>query len=278
MIKIQDLTFWYTRNKSIVEHLDLQLENGHIYGLLGKNGAGKTTLLKLLTGLTFPKSGTIFLDGKDSKHRDPELLREMFLVPEEVSLPSLTAVKFAEIYGSFYPGFDQAMFLENLGKFEVEPGQKNSSMSLGQKRKTLISFGLAANTRYLFLDEPTNGLDIPSKAALRSLLAGSFLDEKLVILSTHMVRDLASLIDSVLILEDRKIVLNHSLDRVSRKLSFGRSSLAKSPDEIIYSAIGEMGPTLISANASGIPGQVDIEALFQACLAEPVKIKSCIES
>lgn len=213
MITIKDLTFWYSKQNKIFEKLNLELEAGHIYGLLGKNGAGKTTLLKLICGLSFPKSGTVAMDGLIPARRETGFLKDIFLVPEEISLPSLTPERFADLYGGFYPAFDLAQFREILGKLEVETVQKFTGMSHGQKRKAMIAFALAANTRYLFLDEPTNGMDIPSKAAFRSMLAASFFEEKTIILSTHMVRDLESMIDSVIILENHRIILNQSVDQ-----------------------------------------------------------------
>lgn len=277
MITIENVTFWYSKQNRIFEKLNLELDAGHIYGLLGKNGAGKTTLLKLICGLSFPKSGTVAIDALIPAKREPGFLANIFLVPEEISLPSLTPGKFAEIHGGFYPAFDPAQFRDFLGKFEVDAGRNFSGMSYGQKKKAMIAFALATNTRYLFLDEPTSGLDIPSKAAFRSMLAVFFSEEKTIILSTHMVRDLQSLIDSVIILDNRSIILTQPLEKIAQKLTFAHSSSSSSPSEMIYSAKSELGPTVISLNPSGIAGNVDIEALFNACINIPDKISSFFE-
>ncbi len=278
MITIKDITFWYSNRNIVFEHLSLQLGEGHIYGLLGKNGVGKTTLLKLISGLSFPKSGEVNVDDAIPANRQPVFLCGLFFVPEEVSLPSMNAVQFARTYGCFYPCFDAVQYREILGKFEVDPGQKFSGMSHGQKKKALISFALATNTRYLFLDEPTNVLDIPSKAILRTLLASSFSEDKTIILSTHQVRDLQSLIDSVIILENRKIILNQSLDRVAQKFSFGHSLLSPVPGEVIYSVKSEMGQSLMSINNSGIAGIVDLETLFNASINIPDKLSVVLDN
>jgi ABC-2 type transport system ATP-binding protein len=213
MITIQNLTFWYSKQNRVFELLNLKLDTGHIYGLLGKNGAGKTTLLKLICGLSFPKAGSVSVGGKTPQTRDQGFLSDIFLVPEEISLPALTPMKFAGIYGGFYPGYDPVQFTGYLEKFEVDANRKLPGMSYGQKKKAAIAFALAANTRYLFLDEPTSGLDIPSKAAFRSILASSFAEGKTVILSTHMVRDLESMIDIALILDNRQVILNQPVDQ-----------------------------------------------------------------
>lgn len=276
MIDVKDLIFWYSKKKKIFEGLDLQLGNGHIFGLLGKNGAGKTTLLNLICGLSFPKSGSVRVDGNDPAKRALDFLSEIFLLPEQISVPALTVQKFALINGPFYPAFDQDQFREHLDKLEIKTDQNLSGMSLGQKKKAMIAFALATHTRYLFLDEPTNGLDIPSKAAFRSILASAFTEESTIILSTHMVRDLESLIDSVIMLDDRMIILNAPLDHVARKLTFSRSSLPMTSNEIIYSASGELGPVNISLNHAGLQGNVDLEALFNACIHESEKISACL--
>ena len=213
MITIENLTFWYSKQNRIFDKLSLTLEPGHIYGLLGKNGSGKTTLLKLICGLAFPKSGNVSIDGRIPAKRESGFLTNIFLVPEEVSVPALTPAKFAAIYSGFYAAFDHAQFSEYLGKFEVIPDQNLSGMSHGQVKKGLIAFALATNTRYLFLDEPTSGLDIPSKAAFRSILASCLTEQKTIILSTHMVRDLEAMIDSVIIIEDHRIILNPLVDQ-----------------------------------------------------------------
>jgi ABC-2 type transport system ATP-binding protein len=269
MIKITDLTFWYSKKNMIFENLKLQLDAGHIYGLLGKNGVGKTTLLKLITGLSFPKSGEVLTNGRIPGKREPGFLSEIFLVPEEISVPSVKPIKFADVYAPFYPGFDLSQFKDLLKKFEVDEDQNLSKMSAGQRKKAMISFALASNPKYLFLDEPTNGLDIPSKAIFRSLLANAFSEERTIILSTHQVRDLQSLIDSVIVLEKRKIVLNQSLEEVARKFSFGHSTSSPVPGEILYSANRELGHSVVSRNLSGEPGNVDLETLFNACIEIP---------
>jgi ABC-2 type transport system ATP-binding protein len=278
MVTIENLTFWYSKQNRIFEKLNLELDAGHIYGLLGKNGAGKTTLLKLICGLSFPKSGNVAIDGLIPAKRKPGFLSDIFLVPEEISVPSLTPGKFAEIHGGFYPAFDPVKFREFLEKFEVDAGQNFSKISHGQKKKAMTAFALATNTRYLFLDEPTIGMDIPSKASFRSIVAASFSQEKTIILSTHMVRELESMIDSLIILENRKIILNQPLDKIAQKLTFAHSSLSSSPGEIIYSVKSELGPTTISLNSSGIAGNVDLESLFNACINIPDKLSSYFEN
>ena len=277
MIKAKDLTFWYSKKNRIFESINLEMDTGHIYGLLGKNGAGKTTLLKLICGLSFPKSGEITIDQHQPKERRSGFLSEIFLVPEEIYVPSLKVRKFADIYGGFYPAYDPSLFREYLEKFEVGMDLNFSHLSTGQRKKAMIAFALACNTKYLFLDEPTNGLDIPSKATLRSLLAAVFSEEKTVIISTHQVRDLQTLIDSVVILDNHRIVVNQSLEKIGQKLNFGHSLLSRVEGEALFSANSELGQMLITPNRSGISGDVDLETLFIASVTIPEKISSFFE-
>ena len=213
MIEIKDLTFWYSKQNRIFEGLNLNLDSGHIYGLLGKNGAGKTTLLKLICGLSFPKTGSVSVNGYIPSKRQPRFLSDIFFLPEEISLPSFTPLKFADVYQDFYPAFNYDQYRVCLGNFEVAANQGMNKLSHGQQKKAMLAFALATNTSCLFLDEPTNGLDIPSKAAFRRMLAVSFSEGKTIILSTHMVRDLQSMIDSVLILENHMISYTPTVDQ-----------------------------------------------------------------
>jgi ABC-2 type transport system ATP-binding protein len=274
MITIKNLKFWYSKRNRIFENLNLELVAGHIYGLLGKNGAGKTTLLKLICGLSFPKSGEVTIDQQVPARREFGFLSEIFLVPEEIFTPSLSVKKFAEVYGGFYPAFDPSQFREYLGKFEVTIESNFSHLSLGQRKKAMISFALACNTRYLLLDEPTNGLDIPSKAVLRSLIAGAFSEDKTIIISTHQVRDLQSLIDSVIILENRSIILNQPLENVAQKLIFSHSLISQADGKVLFSMNSELGQAFITPNHTGIAGDVDLETLFMAAIHNPENIVS----
>jgi ABC-2 type transport system ATP-binding protein len=269
MITINHLDFWYRRKEKLFEDLSLELEPGHIYGLLGKNGAGKTTLLKIMSGLSFPRGGDVQLDQWIPSQRDPLFLQEVFFLPEEIWFPRIRSSGLVRLFASFYPAFDERQFEDGLDRLEVDSGMQLGRLSFGQRKKALIAFALACNTRFLFLDEPTNGLDIPSKAALRSLLSSMWSEDRTIILSTHQVRDLQNLIDHVLILSDRKILLNESLDTLADHLSFHHSSTPPDHPGILFTWKTEMGHSCILPVAEGEPGIVDIETLFMASLQNP---------
>src|SRR6186713_469867 len=189
MISIQNLSFSYRKNKPLFEGLNLQLEAGHIYGLLGKNGAGKSSLLKQMAGLLFPQAGACKVMGYEARYRQPGFLSNLFMVPEEFYLPQVSIKSYLKTYAPFYPDFDNKAFNTYLTEFQIPLDQRLTEMSYGQKKKVLISFALAANTKVLIMDEPTNGLDIPSKSQFRKVIAAAVSDEKCIVISTHQVRD-----------------------------------------------------------------------------------------
>ena len=218
MIKCENLSFTYSRNNKVLDAIDLELKAGHIYGLLGKNGEGKTTLLKLICGLLIPDHGSCSLLEQNVKYRPVELLQRLFFVQENPVFPDVRVNEFYQMYGPFYPSFKNEILKTCMEYFEIDHTVQIKKLSHGQQKKVLISIALAANTPVLLFDEPTNGLDIPSKKIFRQLLASFVREDQVVVLSTHQVRDLDSLIDSVVIINKQKIAFNASLDYCNSSL------------------------------------------------------------
>jgi ABC-2 type transport system ATP-binding protein len=264
MVCIRSLHFGYSRRVLQLENLNLDLRRGHIYGLLGKNGAGKSTLLKNLVGLAFPLSGICEIEGHAAARRRPATLENLFFLPEDVQVPPVTATQLAASTGVFYPRFDAVAFQEHLRELEVPALTQLTALSYGQQKKALIAFALATNTGLLVLDEPTNGLDIPSKAQFRKLVAGALGEGQCVIISTHQVRDLDSLIDTVLVLHERRIVLNASLDTLAEQLRFSTVPVGVAVPEALYTAPSVRGQQVIQPNQGEAFSKVDLELLFNA--------------
>src|SRR5450755_3583912 len=166
MVEISNLDFSY-RKKMVFEGLNLKLTPGHIYGLLGRNGMGKSTLLRCIGGLLFPKSGQIHSLSFLPRLRQPEFLEQIFIIPEEFYLPDIQPAQMVRTLAPFYPKFNVGQFNDLSKDFEIPMETKFGSMSYGQRKKTLIAFGLATNASLLLMDEPTNGLDILSKSQFR---------------------------------------------------------------------------------------------------------------
>jgi len=212
MINITNLTFAYPKKRELFSGIDLKIPAGRICGLLGKNGVGKTTLLRLMAGLLFPKSGHCSVENYNPEKRMPSFLQEIYFLPEEFYLPDLTIAQYLKSYAPFYPRFQYDTFLAYLKEFDLLLSEKLNELSHGQKKKALLSFALATDCKLLLLDEPSNGLDIPSKVQFRKLLAGALTEERIIILSTHQVRDLENLIDTVVILDNGRIIFQKTLE------------------------------------------------------------------
>ena len=265
MIQIENLSFRDRNQPLLFKGLNLSLNKGHIYGLLGKNGAGKSTLLKNITGLAFPKEGSCLYNGINVSSRPVSVLEDIYFIAEELYVPSLTPVQFVANTAGFYPKFNQGDFYHYLKMLEVDIDGKMDKQSFGQQKKSMIAFGLAANTDLLIMDEPTNGLDIPSKVQFRKLIASVLTDDRCIVISTHQVRDLDSLIDTLLVLNDGGIVVNQQMDLVAEKLSFGIY-----PDTegmpVLYEEESIRGKNAILRNTTGKYGKIDIELLFNAII------------
>jgi ABC-2 type transport system ATP-binding protein len=263
MIEIKNLSFAYPRKPLLFKDLDLSLNKGHIYGLLGKNGAGKSTLLKNMTGLAFPKKGSCLFNGINVANRPVSALEDIYFIAEELFVPSLTPVQFVANTAGFYPKFNQSDFYHYLKVLDVELEAVMDKQSFGQQKKAMIAFGLATNTSLLIMDEPTNGLDIPSKVQFRKLIASVLTEDRCIVISTHQVRDLDSLIDTLLVLHECEIVVNNSLDEVVEKLTFGVY-----PDTeglpVLYEEEGIRGKNAILHNTTGKFSKPDLELLFNA--------------
>lgn len=262
MIKIENLGFGYQKDVPVLKNISMTLEDGKIYGLLGENGVGKTTLLTLLCGLKKVNTGVIDVDGQDPFKRLPSFLQNLYYLPDEVAEVNMTATDYAKVTGIFWPEFQMDKFVEIMKVFEVPEDHKMNKMSAGQLKKTYISFALACNTKYLFLDEPTNGLDIPSKTKFRSSIMKYTPDDATIVISTHQVRDLENIIDPIVILDRQDVLLNASIQEISDKLFFDYGTELKQGD--LYSEQLPGGFIQVYPNTTGQESKVNIEALFNA--------------
>jgi ABC-2 type transport system ATP-binding protein len=273
MIDIQDLHFAYKRKK-VFTGLNLSLQPGHIYGLLGKNGTGKSTLLRNIAGLLFPDQGSVKVLEHTPGLRQPSFLQELFMVPEEFYLPNVTIEKFIACNASFYPRFNHSQFNTYLKEFDIPTDNKLQQMSYGQKKKALISFGLACNTSLLLMDEPTNGLDIMSKSQFRKVIAGAIDENKCIIICTHQVKDMESLIDRITVIDEGKILFDQTVDRITSKLNFKISFDSAEIKNALYREESLKGSAIISANADEDEGKLDLEMLYKAIVLNGEAIRS----
>jgi len=260
-IKINNLTYAYPKQAPIYKNLSLELAEGSITGLLGKNGAGKTTLLKLMSGLMRPQEGSISANGITPGRRLPELLEDIYFVPEEFFFPTVTMHDYVKAHRIFYPKFDNEAMYKTLAEFDLDPDKKLTKISHGQKKKFIISFALATNCSLLILDEPTNGLDIPSKALFRKILAGSLSDNQLVVISTHQVKDVENLIDTLVMVDKGEIAFKATVEELVSQYQF--VSGTGNNEGALYSEPVPGGYKSILPRTESY-SELDIELLFNA--------------
>lgn len=274
MIDVKHLSFSYRKGKNVFSGLDLTLTEGHVYGLLGKNGAGKSTLLKLLCGLLFPKQGELTVMGYCPRERKPSFLSDLFFIPEEIFLPEMKMPEYARLIAPFYPRFSMSQLEAYLDEFEVSETEKLNRMSYGQRKKALICLGLACNTHLLIMDEPTNGLDIPSKSHFRRLISSVATEDKCVIISTHQVRDLENLIDALVVIDESKILVNTTTDRITDRLLF--KSL-REDEAALFADVSLKGRWGVVLNEQHEDNKLDMEIFFNTVLKNPEKIRQILE-
>ena len=270
MIDINQLVFDYGK-ENLFTNINLNLFPNNVYGLLGLNGAGKSTLLKLLTGLLFPTQGQITALGFDPARREPDFLNRVFMLPEEMNLPSVSDREYLWVHSRFYPNFDYQRFEHYMAEFGVPAGRKLHRLSHGQKKKFLLSFGLACGSSLLLLDEPTNGLDIPSKTQFRRLVADALSEDRTFVISTHQVRDVESLIDPIVVLHEGEVLFNHSMAEISAHIRMEHTPMrpAQDSEDLLYCEPALGGFWSVWRDGSAENGHVDLEILFNTVISRP---------
>lgn len=272
MIQLRDLRFGYRKKKApLFQDLHLDLQPGTINGILGKNGAGKTTLLRLVSGLLHPQEGQALINDLPSIERPIGMLSELFYVQEEYILPEVTCKIYESIYAPFYPNWDGTKFSRILEEFELPENRKLKELSFGQKKKFIIAFALATGSKVLILDEPTNGLDIPSKTIFRKVVSNSLNEDQCILISTHQVKDVANLLDRIVVVEGGKVIFNQDLFAISEKYRFDFYPGVSMPDHYLYAEQVPGGHVVLSQNADQqVKTEVDIEILFNAIISKSI--------
>lgn len=275
MININHVAFSYgRRGKMVLDDFSLTVSSSGVYGLLGPNGVGKSTLLYLITGLLTPRHGECLYDGVNTRRRLPEVLSDIFLVPEEFEFPAIKLSEYVRIRSPFYPRFSSEVMDKCLRLFDM-PGDVNlGALSMGQRKKAMMSFALACNTGVVLMDEPTNGLDIPGKATFRRIIAEQATPDRVFIISTHQVRDIDSLLDHVIIMNNKRVLIDTPVDAIQRKLKF---EVTTDRDVIssAYHAIPSVGGTaVVLPNDDNDDTRINLESLFDFAFANPALIQS----
>lgn len=272
MLSFSNVSFTYgRRGKEVLSGLSLDFEENGIYGILGKNGTGKSTMLYLAAGLLRPKGGNVTVEGVPTQSRRPETLRKLFLVPEEFDLPEVSLRTYVQLNAPFYPTFREDILARCLKSFELGDDLNIGRLSMGQKKKVYISFALAAGTKYLLMDEPTNGLDIPSKKVFREVIAREMTEERVMIISTHQVRDVEQLIDHVVIVNEGTVMLNASTAEIESRLRFEQRAVGSDLSDALFVQQTMRGIELICPNSGNDETPIDLELLFNALQTVPAE-------
>ena len=268
MIQIKDIDFRYPGSKHLVfRDFCLELKENNIYGLLGKNGTGKSTLLYLISGLLRQQQGTILVDGISAQDRKAEMLKDIFMVPEEFELPNVSLATYVKMNQEFYPNFSQEVLDRCLKDFDLPHSLKLNELSMGQKKKVFMSFALATGTRFLLMDEPTNGLDIPSKSQFRKVIANNMTEDRTLIISTHQVHDVESLLDHIIIMNQSQLLLDASVSDICEKYTFEYRNPQEMDDTVLYAEPTLQGNAAICKRQEGEQEtQMNLELLFNAVI------------
>lgn len=265
MVNIENLQFSYGRKyRPVFTDFSISLKPGCIYGLLGKNGTGKSTLLYIMCGLLQPQGGTVEVMGGNPRAHQPQIIGEIFLVPEEVELPAVRLRDYVKLNAPFYPRFSQEVLQQCLSDFELTDDLRLDQLSMGQRKKAFMSFALATQVRLILMDEPTNGLDIPSKSSFRKVVSSNMSEEQTIVISTHQVRDIDSLLDHIIIMDNSQVFLNASVAEITQQLAFEFRPMGASVDDALYAQPSLQGVAVVVPNDGTKDTPINLELLFNA--------------
>lgn len=269
MIDIKNIDYSYKKGKKVYTDFSLNIPAGGIYGLLGRNGTGKSTLLYLICGLLKPQKGSCQINNIDASERNVDILKDIFLVPEEFELPSCTLNTYVRINKPFYPNFSEELLNRCLEVFSLSRDIHLKTLSMGMKKKVFVSFALATQTRLLLMDEPTNGLDIPSKSQFRRILSWVATEERTIIISTHQVKDVEQLFDHFIIIDENNLLAETSTNKITETFRFEMRDLSEINEDELYSRPTFGGKEVICLNPTGEETPVNLELLFTALVEKP---------
>jgi ABC-2 type transport system ATP-binding protein len=191
------------------------------------------------------------------------------MVPEEFSFPHVSIATYVKAFSPLYPAFDNGKLKSIFAEFELDSSSNLNKLSHGQRKKFLIAFALSTNCKVLVFDEPTNGLDIPSKSQFRKILVSSVTDEQLVIISTHQVKDIDTIIDKVVVIDNGTIIYNENTEEITQKLFFETVSTIQNNKNILYSEHCTLGFKTISPIVKE-ESALDLELLFNGIINKSI--------
>ena len=206
MIEIKNLSHSFGKN-NVLKDINLTLEDGKIYGLIGINGAGKSTLMRLLSSVYRPSQGEIWIEGEklDSSYSQKELI--FFLSDDPYYNFNATPKSLAKMYQIFYPRFDMSLFYTYINRFNLKENDKVIHFSKGMRRRLFLCLAIACRVKYLFLDEAFDGLDPLARIEFNHFLLEALEHNTMtVLISSHSLKDLEEIMDSYIILDSQSVL------------------------------------------------------------------------
>ena len=220
------------RDQAALEDVSLTVEPGTVTGLLGRNGAGKTTLMRIITGLEFPTSGAIAVFGQAPAENDA-VLRRMVFVREEQVYPDLRVGQAIRVASWFYPNWNEDLARQLLADFDLPSQRRIRKLSRGMRSAVGIVIGLAARAELTLFDEPYAGLDAVARQLFYDRLLADFAEHpRTVVLSTHLIDEVANLLERVVMLDHGRVALDVPADDV-RGTAMTVSGPAAAVDEFV---------------------------------------------
>lgn len=212
MIELKGVTKRF-EDFTALDGVDLTVENGTVFGLLGSNGAGKSTVLRLLSGIYEADGGTVEIDA-ESVFDNADVKRKVFFINDEtVQFGGMTLAEMKNYYGGFYPNFSPELFDKLNDTIKLPERKKMDKFSKGMKRQAVVMTGLACKTEYLFLDEAFDGLDPTMRNIVKRMLVDAMLDRKLTaVISSHNLKEINEICDSAALMHKGKVLFCRDLD------------------------------------------------------------------
>ena len=196
-----------------VDHINAQILDGSVFGLIGTNGAGKSTFLRMLSGVLKPDEGSVTIDGKEVYENVEVKSRFFYISDDQYFFSNSTPEQLMKFYMGVYPKFNKNRFIHLMDSFELDRKRKINTFSKGMKKQVSVICGVCAGTDYLFCDETFDGLDPVMRQAVKSIFAGDISERNLTpIIASHNLRELEDICDHVGLLHKGGILLSKDLD------------------------------------------------------------------
>lgn len=210
-IEINDLTKSFG-GLNALDGVSLSLEKGQIVGLLGPNGSGKTTLIKILNGLLTPTSGSVLINGMEP---GVETKKIVAYLPDRNALPDyMDSEQLMDLYQDFFEDFDRAKAEAMLDDLGIDRKQTMKKMSKGTKEKLQLCLVMARQAEVYLLDEPIGGVDPATRDYILRTIISNYNEDAVVVISTHLISDIESVLDDVVFIMNGRIVLHRAADEI----------------------------------------------------------------